>query len=409
MQAASLPVLHLAQMTLTTCIGTGKQANWQAITDQRTGLKYCDFETVHLDTWIGEVEGLDAVRLPENLAQFDCRNNRLAQLALEQDDFVPAVYALVAQFGPHRVGVFLGTSTSGILHTELAYRRRDPHTGALPSDFLYASTQNTFSVADFVRSSLGLQGPALTVSSACSSGAKVFGVAQRHIACGLIDAAIVGGVDSLCLTTLYGFASLELTSSKPCQPFGRGRNGISVAEAAGFVLLTRSSPEIDADAPVLLSVGESSDAHHMSSPHPQGRGAQAAMQAALKHAKLNADCIDYINLHGTATISNDAAEDQAVVAVFGNTTACSSTKGATGHTLGAAGSIEAIITALCLQKDLIAGGLNTIERDPALHTNYVLSNRKQPLSYAMSNSFGFGGSNCSLIFGKAGNLVDVEQ
>jgi len=401
--------LHLAHMSLTTCLGAGLQANWKAITNQHCGLKYCDFETVRLDTWIGEVNGLEKVHLPAHLRHFDCRNNRLAQLALEQDDFIPAVQLLAKKYGADRVGVFLGTSTSGILQTEVAYRQRDPHSGALPKNFLYPYTQNTFSVADFVRSYLGLEGPALSVSSACSSGAKVFGVAQRYIACGLIDAAIVGGVDSLCLTTLYGFASLELTSSNPCQPFGLKRNGISVAEAAGFVLLTKAKQEMDEEEIFLLSVGESSDAYHMSSPHPQGQGAQLAMQKALDGAKLSASCIDYINLHGTGTLSNDASEDQAMVALFGTTTPCSSTKGATGHTLGAAGSIEAIITALCLQNDLIPGGLNTLECDPALQSHYLLRNQAQHLKCAMSNSFGFGGSNCSLIFSKMHGVLDKQK
>ena len=409
MQGLSHFPLHLAHMSLTTCLGAGLQLNWQAISDQRCGLKYCDFETVHLDTWIGEVKGLEKVDLPAHLRHFDCRNNRLAQLALEQDDFIPAVNRLAKQYGADRVGVFLGTSTSGILQTELAYRQRDPHNGSLPKDFLYPYTQNTFSVSDFVRSYLDLQGPALSVSSACSSGAKVFGVAQRYIACGLIDAAIVGGVDSLCLTTLYGFASLELTSSKPCQPFGLNRNGISVAEAAGFVLLTKAEQNIEEEEIFLLSVGESSDAYHMSSPHPQGKGAQLAMQQALDRAKLSAERIDYINLHGTGTLSNDASEDQAVVALFGNTIPCSSTKGATGHTLGAAGSIEAIITALCLQNDLIPGGLNTLERDPDLQSYYLLHNQSKSLKCAMSNSFGFGGSNCSLIFSKMQGVWDEQK
>ncbi|MDO8293055.1 MAG: beta-ketoacyl-ACP synthase, partial [Gallionella sp.] len=291
--------------------------------------------------------------------------------------------------------------------TELAYRRRDPASGALPAEFIYGTTHNTFSVADFTRHYFGLTGPAVAVSSACSSSAKVFSSARRMMASGLIDAAVVGGVDSLCLTTLYGFNSLGLISDQACRPFDAQRNGISIGEAAAFALLERT-PEhpqenLSADTVLLLGIGESSDAYHMSSPHPDGLGARMAMQDALKMAGLKPSEIDYINLHGTATQSNDAAEGKAVAAVFGPATPCSSTKGATGHTLGAAGGVEAVICALALQHGFLPAGLNTRQLDPALDLDYVLDNREQPVARVLSNSFGFGGTNCSLIFGRAGN------
>ena len=369
---------------------------------RRCGLKYCDFDTVELATWIGVVEGVDQEVLRPDLAAFDCRNNRLAQMGLRQDGFGEAVQAVAARLGRHRVGIFIGTSTSGILQTELAYRRRDPETGALPADFVYATTHNTYSVADFVRHYFDLEGPAVVVSSACSSSAKVFASASRMMAAGLIDAAVVGGVDSLCLTTLYGFNSLGLVSSQPCRPFDVARNGISIGEAAGFALLERVPDHLDSRAVLLMGLGESSDAHHMSSPHPEGLGARMAMQDALRTARLQAADIDYINLHGTATQNNDAAETLAVTAVFGSATPCSSTKGATGHTLGAAGGIEAVICALALQNDLLPGGVNTNKLDPALALNYLLDNRQQPVTRVLSNSFGFGGTNCSVILGRAG-------
>ena len=218
---------------------------------------------------------------------------------------------------------------------------------------------------------------------------------------GLIDAAVVGGVDTLCLTTLYGFNSLGLLSTQACRPFDTQRDGISIGEAAAFALLERTPEHLASDAVLLLGIGESSDAYHMSSPHPEGLGARIAMQGALKMANLNPAEIDYINLHGTATQSNDLAESKAVTAVFGNSMPCSSSKGATGHTLGAAGGVEAVICALALQHGLMPGGLNTSEIDPALGLNYLLDNREQPVSRALSNSFGFGGTNCSLIFGRA--------
>ena len=398
----SLNPLWLSHFTATSSIGRGLAQTLAALRQRRGGLVSCAFDTVDLPTFIGEVAGVDAVRLPSELGAFDCRNNRLACLGLTQDGFADAVAVAAHRYGAQRVGVFLGTSTAGILQTELAYRRRDPASGALPADFIYASTHNTFSVADFTRRYLGLSGPTVVVSSACSSSAKVFASARRMLAAGLIDAAVVGGVDSLCLTTLYGFNSLGLTSSFACRPFDAARDGISIGEAAAFALLERVPGQLDENAVLLLGVGESSDAHHMSSPHPEGLGARMAMQDALAAARLDAADIDYINLHGTATPSNDAAETKAVVAVFGSSTPCSSTKGATGHTLGAAGGLEAVICALALRHGLLPGGLNTRRLDPALPLNYLLDNREQPVRRVLSNSFGFGGTNCSLIFGRTG-------
>ncbi|WP_091999751.1 beta-ketoacyl-[acyl-carrier-protein] synthase family protein [Polaromonas sp. OV174] len=392
--------LWLSHFTATSAIGHGLQPTLDALRQQRGGLASCAFDTVDLATFIGEVAGVDEVQLPAHLSDFDCRNNRLALLGLMQDGFAQAVNAASQKYGAQRVGVFIGTSTSGILQTELAYRRRDPASAALPADFVYGGTHNTFSVADFARRYFKLTGPAVVVSSACSSSAKVFASARRMIAAGLIDAALVGGVDSLCLTTLYGFNSLGLISAQPCRPFDVARDGISIGEAAAFALLERRPEQTDENTVLLLGVGESSDAYHMSSPHPEGLGARMAMQEALRMAGLNAADIDYINLHGTATPSNDAAEAKAVAALFGSGTPCSSTKGATGHTLGAAGSLEAVICALALQHGLLPGGVNTQQPDSTLPLDYLLKNREQAVSYVLSNSFGFGGTNCSLVFGR---------
>jgi 3-oxoacyl-[acyl-carrier-protein] synthase-1 len=393
--------LLLKSFTATSCIGQGVTATLEALRQQRSGLAICDFETVDIDTHIGEVPGVDDTRLPHELRQFDCRNNRLAELGLLQDGFYDSVQRSAEHWGRKRIGVFLGTSTAGILQTELAYRERDPLSGALPASFDYGSTHNTFSVADYIRQRCGLQGPAVAVSCACASSAKVFGSARRMIEAGLIDAALVGGVDSLCLTTLYGFHSLQLTSAAPCRPFDVARDGISIGEAAAFALLERV-PEENHDAVLLLGIGESSDAYHMSAPHPEGLGARLAMQAALRAAALDPGDIDYINLHGTATPSNDRSESRAVTSVFGPTTPCSSTKGATGHTLGAAGALEAVISAIALRHGLMPGGVHTNDIDPTLTAHYIRVNRPAPLRRVLSNSFGFGGTNCSLIFGRTG-------
>ncbi|MGE5154432.1 MAG: beta-ketoacyl-[acyl-carrier-protein] synthase family protein [Bdellovibrio bacteriovorus] len=396
-----MPPLQLSHFTAVTCLGHGLAPMLEALREGRSGLAPCTFETVALDTQVGEVAGVDGIRLRPDLAAFDCRNNRLAQLGLEQDGLAEAVARAARDLGPERLGVFIGTSTSGILETELAYRRRDPETGVLPPDFNYATTHNAFSAADFVRLYFGLQGPAAVVSAACASSAKVFGNAWRLVTAGLIDAALVGGVDSLCLTTLYGFNALELCSPGPCRPFDADRDGISIGEAAAFALLTRPSAEPDPEAVLLLGVGESSDAYHMSSPHPEGLGARLAMERALASASLGPQAIDYLNLHGTATPSNDAAEGRAVLNLFGPEVPCSSTKGATGHALGAAGAVEAIVCALSLREGLLPGGTGTRTPDPHIGIHYLVEGRRQAPRRVLTNSFGFGGSNCSLILGRA--------
>jgi 3-oxoacyl-[acyl-carrier-protein] synthase-1 len=397
-----LQPLVISRFSILNSLGRGRAAVLRALREKRSGLAPCDFETVTLDTCIGRVAELDEIRVRPDLGAYDCRNNRLAQSGLESDGFSEAVAAAREKYGAERIGVFMGTSTSGILETELAYRRRDPRTGAFLAVFRYAETQNTYSLADFVRRYLGLKGASFVVSSACSSSAKVFGSAARMMASGLCDAAVVGGVDSLCLTTLYGFHSLGLTSPVPCRPYDADRDGISIGEGAGFALLEKPAPRPGAGAILLLGVGESADAYHMSTPHPEGLGAKLAMQRALACAGLTPAGIDYINLHGTATRSNDASEDRAVHELFGAQTPCSSTKGATGHLLGAAGITEAVVCMLALQDGMLPGSANTRNIDPGLKCDYLVENRKAGPSRVLSNSFGFGGSNCSLVLGVAG-------
>jgi 3-oxoacyl-[acyl-carrier-protein] synthase-1 len=392
--------LLLSAYTLTTCLGRGLDATREALQQERSGLKPCRFETVELDTWIGEVADVDAQRLPAALVHYNCRNNRLVQLGLETDGFAPRVRKAIARYGRDRVGIFLGTSTAGILQTELAYRRRSAVDGTLPDDFHYRGTHNAFSLAEFTRDYFGLTGMAMAISTACSSSAKVFAAAARQLAVGSIDAAIVGGVDSLCLTTLYGFASLQLTSAQPCRPFDAARDGISIGEGAAFALLERSG-QSEPGSLLVLGVGESSDAYHMSTPHPQGLGARLAMEAALRSAGLTPAELDYINLHGTATLANDAAEGKAVAALFGDQVPCNSTKGATGHTLGAAGAVEAVICALALRDGHLPGSPGTITLDPGIPIGYQRHSGPARVRRVLSNSFGFGGSNCSLVLGVA--------
>jgi 3-oxoacyl-[acyl-carrier-protein] synthase-1 len=388
--------------TATSCIGRGLAAMQATLAAGGSGLAPCAFESVALETYVGEVPGVDETPLPAELSAYECRNNRLARLGLAQDGFAEALAECAARVGRARLGIFLGTSTSGILDTELAYRSRDAATGALPASFRYRGAHDCYSLAAYVRAALALEGPAAVISSACSSSAKVFASAQRAIAAGVVDAALVGGVDTLCLTTLYGFHSLQLVARGPCRPFDVARDGISIGEAAAFALLEPAAGSLDEDAVLLLGTGESSDAYHMSSPHPEGRGARAAIRAALAAGGCAAGDIDYVNFHGTGTASNDAAEALAVAAELGRGVPGSSTKGATGHALGAAGALEAVICVQALRAGLMPGGANTATVDPALEVTYLRESRAAPLRRVLSNSFGFGGSNCSLVFGRAG-------
>ena len=331
--------LRISHFTFCSGMGRGVEAHRAGLLAEQSGLRPVDFPDVNFPTWIGRVDGVEQVRLADKLARYDCRNNRLAQLALETDGFSAAIRTAVSRYGATRIGLFLGTSTSGVQQAELAYLRRDRATETLPAEFHYNTTQSIYSLGDFVRQYLDLQGPSEVISTACSSSAKAFAVAQRFIDAGFCDAAVVGGIDSLCLMTLYGFNSLQLVSSAPCRPADESRKGLNIGEAAGFALLEPLS-SADGEAVCLLGHGESSDAYHMSTPCPDGAGAALAMRTALRRAALSVMDIDYINLHGTATPANDLAEDAAVYSVFSGRVPCSSTKGFTGHTLGAAGGIR---------------------------------------------------------------------
>lgn len=388
--------LAIRSYTTTSAAGLGKAGTAQALREGRSALKRNDLPWAPLDCWIGRVAAAESAALPRSLERFDCRNNRLALLALEMDGFLDSVAAARARHGAGRIALFLGTSTSGILSTELAYQGRDPATGRLPEEFRYDTRHNLDATTEFVRRVLGLTGPSMTVSTACSSSAKVFCLAERFIRMGLVDAAVVGGVDSLCHTTLYGFSALQLVATDVCRPFDTARRGLTIGEAAGFALLERGAGALQ-----LVGYGETSDAHHMSTPHPDGDGARRAMLEALARARLSAGDIDYVNLHGTATPANDRAEGRAVHGVFGTAAPCSSTKGVTGHTLGAAGITEAAISLLSLEHDFMPGSPTTREVDPEIQCTIALRGEARKLSHVMSNSFGFGGNNCALVFGKA--------
>ena len=390
--------LAITDYTATSAAGTGLVELRKALSARRSGLRKNDFDGCDLDTWIGRVAGVEDIELPSHLTGLQSRNNQLAWLGLQQDGLLDSVKALSDRIGAHRVGVIMGTSTSSIGRTEEAYSRLE-ESGRMRPDLRQPGVHNLHSPGMFVGAATGLKGPSITISTACSSSAKVFATASRWIRHGIVDAALVGGIDSLCLSILYGFNSLELISADPCKPFDRDRSGINIGEAAGYAIVTRDDLANDARL-ALLGYGESSDAHHMSHPHPEGKGASIAIQRALACANVAATSIDYVNLHGTASKANDRVETYALAELFQSNTLVSSTKGWSGHTLGAAGILEAIIAIDTLHTNLIPGTLNRETDDPEFRFDVLSDNVEKRVEYSMSNSFGFGGNNVSLIFGR---------
>ena len=394
--------LAITAYTATCAAGNGLDALTAALRGRRSGLTPNDLADHPLACFIGRVRGLEELELPPELAQHDARNNRLAWLGLAQDGFRERVRALCDRHGAGRIALVLGTSTSSIGETEWAYRHLDG--GALPPAQRRPEVHQPHALGLFVQAALCLRGPVLTVSTACSSSAKVFASAERLLRTACADAAIVGGVDTLCGSVLYGFNALGLVSARPCRPFDAARDGLSLGEAAGFAILERidaTNTEIHKDAPRLVGYGESSDAHHMSAPHPDGLGARRAIEAALARSGRAAADVDYINLHGTATPQNDAVEAALIARLFPATTAASSTKGWSGHTLGAAGILEAVFTLLALEHGFVPGTLNAETPDAVCGPQIALANAERPLRLALSNSFGFGGNNCCLAFARA--------
>ncbi|MET0655128.1 MAG: beta-ketoacyl-[acyl-carrier-protein] synthase family protein [Pseudoxanthomonas sp.] len=403
-----MPALAIRAYTATTALGRGREALTEALRDRRSGLRRNDFgDGDRLECWIGRVDGLEQSPLPADLSAWECRNNRLAWLSLQQDRLPEAIAAVRARHGAERVAVVIGTSTASIGATEEAYTRLSGGSSAdngdtrrFPADLDRPIVHTPHSLGDFVRHATGLQGPCITVATACSSSAKVFAQAARLIQAGMADAALVGGVDTLCGSVLFGFNALQLVSPEPCRPFDANRVGLSLGEAGGFAVLERIA-EGENEGLQLRGYGESSDAHHMSAPHPEGLGAQLAMRDALARAGIDASQVDYLNLHGTATPANDSIEARAIAAMFPATLHASSTKGWTGHTLGAAGIVESVIALLALENGLLPGTLNSDTPDPACGPQIRFGNEQRDIALAMNNSFGFGGNNASLVFGRA--------
>jgi 3-oxoacyl-[acyl-carrier-protein] synthase I len=331
---------------------------------------------------------------PERLAEFDCRNNRLLAAAVEQ--VRPGYDALVDRHGSERIGVVLGTSTSGIASGEAAVAYKLRH-GVFPPAFHYEQ-QEIGTLALAAARLLGARGPAFTISTACTSGAKALGAARNLLALGLCDAVIAGGVDTLCRLTVSGFGALESITEDHCNPMSRNRNGINIGEAAALFLLSREPAAVG-----LHGVGESSDAHHISAPEPSGAGAERAIRAALEDARIDASAVGYVNLHATGTMKNDEMESGVMARVFGDTVPMSGTKPMTGHALGAAGALEAAFCWMALTGDgRLPPHVWDRAADPALPPLRLVEAGQSAATprWTMNNNFAFGGNNISLVFGR---------
>jgi 3-oxoacyl-[acyl-carrier-protein] synthase-1 len=398
-----LPPTYLNALGLVNALGNGcGEIGRRLLAGDGTGMV---LETGWLaaggEALVGRVMG-ELPGVPEQLARYDCRNNRLLLAALAQ--IADVVEQAIGRYGRTRIGVVLGTSTSGIREGEAAITDLD-RDGAMPAGFDYAA-QEIGTAAPFLARHLGLLGPAYTVSTACTSSAKALVSARLLLAAGVCDAVLAGGVDSLCRLTVSGFTALESVSPERCNPMSANRRGINVGEGAALFLMTREATP--GDTPIALQgCGESSDAHHISAPHPDGLGAERAMRAALDDAGMSPADIAYVNLHGTATPLNDEMESRAMARVFPGDTPCSSTKPLTGHTLGAAGASEAGFCWLALRDDnrRLPPHLWDGVADPALPPLHLVKPgermRQDGKRVVMSNGFAFGGSNVSLILGDA--------
>ena len=385
--------IRITGHTLVTCLGHGRAVHLDAMTTGRSGLAPCDVPDLPFDCFIGRVPGIESLPFPDDVADFNNRANRLAFAALQADGFQDTIEHVRERWGAARCGVVIGTSTSGIEKLESVYRERE--SGApLPASYLMRHHDNHQAIAAFLQEHLRLTGPSYSISTACSSSAKALIDAVQLVEAGFCDAVLAGGVDSLCLTTLNGFEAMQLVSRDPCRPCDAHRSGLSIGEGAAFMIVERSG----GSGVRLGGFGESSDGVSMSTPPKDGAGASAAMRAALERAGLAPDQVGYVNLHGTATSTNDAAECNAVTNVFGSSAPASSFKGAVGHTLGAAGAVEAVMCLIAQDAGLLPGNVGLETLDPAIACDVILQSRhNRDLTHVMTNAFGFGGTNCVLV------------
>ncbi|WP_050620618.1 beta-ketoacyl-[acyl-carrier-protein] synthase family protein [Vibrio coralliirubri] len=372
------------------CLKDERESNMVEVNDMLNDGKH---------TVVGQIAG-ELPPIPSDLTQYATRNNQLALSALNQ--IQDSIEQAKSQFGADRIAVVIGTSTSGISDGEAAFKHKLDQ-GSFPEHYHY-SKQELGNTSEFVSQYCSLTGPSYAISTACSSSGRVFLTAQRLLDSGMADAVLVGGVDTLCKLTLNGFHGLEALSTTHCKPFSATRDGINIGEAAAFILLSRTklagvNTAQDTSNIALLGCGDSSDAHHISAPHPEGNGAEQAMKKALYSAQLQAEDIGYINAHGTATPLNDSMESKAIHRIFANKVPVSSTKPLTGHTLGAASAIEAAIAWHILKYDLPLPLQKCQDKAEDIEIDLVNCTQKLKVKNILSNSFAFGGNNISLIFG----------
>jgi 3-oxoacyl-[acyl-carrier-protein] synthase-1 len=395
-----LPPLPITACSVISACGAGTESLYQALLDGQHCLHPPRLFTIDFPAWCGEVANELLPELKPSLQEFSTRNARIALATVNHpaDGLRRAVEQAIDRYGAQRVGIVLGTSTSGIYETENAYIELEEK-GKAPASFNFPSQHVWVASAHFIKAELGLEGPCYAISTACSSSSKALASAQRLITTGVCDAVLTGGVDSLCRLTMHGFKSLDIMSEHPCTPLDKDRSGISLGEGAGLLLLERPHNAFS-HCVHLLGCGESSDAHHMTAPHPEGKGAVIAMHEALSQSGIAAENIDYVNLHATGTVLNDRSEMLAMEQVFKPGLHCSGTKGLTGHTLGAAGGIETIISWLSLKHGFRPGTCNLKQLDAAFHLNVNSdSETNVPVAFTMNNNFGFGGNNTSVILG----------
>ena len=380
-----LPVTGYSNLN---ALGSSRAEILAALAAGRSGLGP-PAESPGFETAVGAVTAA-LPELPAALAPWSTRLARMVAALLA--DLDEPLRRARERWPAERIGVVLGTSTAGVNATENAYQEYVAH-GTLPFDYDFRR-QHTFGALLYVVSGLtGARGPMWVTSTACTSSAKPLASAQRLIAADIIDAAIVGGVDTLCSLTLRGFHALQLLSRQPCRPFSSQRAGISLGEGGALALVEREGEPI-----VLIEgVGETSDAYHISAPHPEGRGARDAMAAALTQAGCRPDEVDHINAHGTGTPLNDSAEAKAIGALFGDRVPVVSTKGYTGHTLGAAGAIEFAFAAYAIEEGWIPPSLHAAPLDPGLALNVPATLTRGRFRRVLSNAFAFGGSNVSVL------------
>jgi 3-oxoacyl-[acyl-carrier-protein] synthase I len=391
-----MTAVYLNAMAALCALGRGADVGEALFADHASGVaeteQYTPGRLLHLGRVEGPLPDLSHAPVGER-----SRSNALFAAALSQ--LLPAVQTAVQRFGPRRVAVIVGVSTAGLREGEQAARERHAGSG-WPPGYEYAQ-QEMGSAAAFIAREAGCHGPRYAISTACSSGAKALASGARLLRAGLVDAVVAGGGDALSGLTIAGFGALESVSAARCNPLSVRRCGINIGEGAALFLMSREPGPVR-----LAGWGETSDAHHMSAPDPTGRGATDAMRQALARAGIAPDKIDYVNLHGTATPHNDAMESLAVAQVLGGDTPVSSTKPLTGHTLAAAGAIEAALawhTLLGNRRGRLPAHWWDGERDPALAPLRVVQPGEalgRPVRYVLSNSFAFGGSNASLVFAR---------